>query len=495
MKTITYDIELLQPVRIADITAGKEGETETLSYIPGSTMRGAVLSKLLQKGLEKKRVLLSEQVCFLNAYPLCGNTQMFPSIKGFYEGKLSDGTLESVLGDEDPTPGYKRASLGEFCSVSGDTISFMRTTKKEVLNNNIGESKIFRSVALQEGQIFRGYIAVDDTADVTEELLQTLETESFVIGSGKTAGFGRVAIRNVKKDGQLPTLMGRIEKPVQEAVMLLLSPLSMRNDYGEICGLDEAALAKMLRVREVQVKKAASSTVKLSGVNRTWGCRTPEITMYQSGSVFRLLFSESVSPERFEKIEQQGLGVCRAEGCGRVCFTDRYEALTQKKEIGFAYAESVSGVYGDQEEIERLKKQLAKQIIRMRLGRAVQDKITGSADRWKGMSNSQRGIALTKVKNLRYNSSMESLEDYIGHESEKLENKNKQTVSDNGKGKMLSELKKIKDVWKELNDSNMQAMGYSAEDLFSESEKRDLSLWYVENQIRYAARCEGEVYD
>ena len=102
MKYLSYQLFLEEPLRIVELDASKEGEWDTLSYIPGSTIRGAVLNKLsdVMQDPIKKRMLLSDKYMFLNAYPLWNKKVFCPSVKGFYEGKIADGNLQNVLCEE-----------------------------------------------------------------------------------------------------------------------------------------------------------------------------------------------------------------------------------------------------------------------------------------------------------------------------------------------------------------------------------------------------------
>ena len=74
MPRFKYIIQNLEPVRIADNSSSQMGQTSSLHYIPGTAVRGAVVSALLRKegteGFEKvRKSLLSCAVRFSNAYP------------------------------------------------------------------------------------------------------------------------------------------------------------------------------------------------------------------------------------------------------------------------------------------------------------------------------------------------------------------------------------------------------------------------------------------
>ena len=91
MKYIKYSLLLKEPLRVADDSSAKQGQTMTRRYIPGSTMRGFMINRLSSAAFfpSIKRELFSDFVRFHNAYLSIeteGTEQiLLPSPKGFYE--------------------------------------------------------------------------------------------------------------------------------------------------------------------------------------------------------------------------------------------------------------------------------------------------------------------------------------------------------------------------------------------------------------------------
>lgn len=495
MKYLSYQLFLEEPLRVVELDASKEGEWDTLSYIPGSTIRGAILNKLsdAMQNPEKKRMLLWDKCIFLNAYPVWNETVFYPSVKGFYEGKLADGTLQNVLWEEKPQEGFKRAGLGTFCHIDGDTVFYGNVAKKDVLGIHVEQKNIFRSLALEAHQRFQGYILVADELEEAE-ILSVLGQKTIRFGSGKTSGYGKCRIEHVG-ESQPEHLVIEQEK-LQEAVMVLCSNTVMRNSEGEICGIDTEALAELLGIDKVTVDKASTSVVKMSGVNRTWGCRTPEIIMYQAGSVFKLLFSEPVSRERLRQIEDSGIGINKQEGCGRICFTDQYSEI-KKKELVEQYLEPLEGL---DENDQESKKELLKMTARKLAGKQIEENmlhfIRDDAMQFsRKISKSQYGILLTQTKNLRYTPDkvQDKIESYIAHERDKLERQKGQHLSDNGKSELLDLLEEkllLKNIWEILNLQEHKVCGFALDDLFSQEEKTIMNLELLQREITYLNRRE-----
>ena len=88
---LRYEIENLEPIRIADDSRSQTGEMISLRYIPGSTIRGLVVNNLAKNGKldSVKKVLFSEKTRFLNAYIKENGHELIPSPKGFYEDKTT----------------------------------------------------------------------------------------------------------------------------------------------------------------------------------------------------------------------------------------------------------------------------------------------------------------------------------------------------------------------------------------------------------------------
>ena len=495
MKIVTYELLLKEPVKIADVEHGKPGETACMSYIPGTTIRGMVLSRFrteLDIDEKLRRGLLGGRTRFSNAYPLVNGRKLYPSPMGFYESKLSNGIVENILAKEDPTPGYKRAGLGEFALIDGNTIRYMSVAKKDMLGIQVSDKRIFRSVVLTQGQIFGGYIIADEDeqADRIKERLQG----DFKIGSSGTTGLGACHIGSVlvldPKEISNEFLAVEAEN-VRGVTMLLRSPMAMRNRLGEICGIDENGLSKIFGT-EVTVGKMATSVVKISGVNRTWRVRTPEITMYKAGSVFALEFAESVSREKLLQISLSGIGINTAEGCGIVAFMDSFDAVNRKEEL-LKILPRLFGVTGcDQKDVESVRKFAARSILRRKIRDRAEKNIVENADKVVGeIGKSQMGIVLNWAKNMEYmGASLDELEKFIAHEKEKKENEKRQVESASGKDAMLALLEEYKDreLFEIIGLDEQEVMGYSASELLTHDELLQMKYDILSKMITYYRR-------
>ena len=128
-KYLRYIIRNTEPLRIANNASSQSGQTDTLRYIPGSTVRGYVISEFLKRGIfeSNKNSLLRSGIRFLNAYPYRNKRELIPSLKGFYEDKTDvqgKKVLQNVVVKPDLNKGWKRAALGRYCYLEDDCIYY-----------------------------------------------------------------------------------------------------------------------------------------------------------------------------------------------------------------------------------------------------------------------------------------------------------------------------------------------------------------------------------
>lgn len=340
---IQYEIHNLQPLRISNDGSSQEGQTETIKYIQGGSIRGVVVHSFVdQNQLDEKlkQILLSESTIFTNAYPIVDNEVLLPAPRGFYQEKKHPVKLENSFKKMEFPKGYKRADLGDFIKISGQTIQGYRVPTGERLNIEVHqkqtEKKIFRVQYIKANLKFRGSIMVDQKG-VADQIIERLSGKTIYIGGNKSTGFGMCKMIKMELSDQSPYELYRAKTFERATVrMMLLSNLAMRDHKnGEVVGLDCEQLGVLLGVEALEIEKSAASMVLHHGFNRTWGCRTPSIPMYAPGSIFQFHFEGQISLESILTIYKYGLGIRRNEGCGQVLFLDQevFDAITEKQAI------------------------------------------------------------------------------------------------------------------------------------------------------------------
>ena len=326
---IRYQLHTELPLIITDAARSEGYQYETQSLIPGSALRGLVLSSLSQQEpqwFEDHRRELLQQVRFLDAMPTVGDKAPLPAIMGFYEDK-DETHFTSVVTAGAFAAGDKRAKIGRFCSPEGSTLKFWAPHTGGItrIQRNLepGEdTRPFQIRYLSQGQDFEGYILTEDPA-VTEKLLSVLPDTVF-LGADRFAGFGqcRLTFPEACTEPRFRQQYGFTGEGPRSKVLYLLavSPFTMVNALGEPCGLDAGLLARKLGVSSVELSYCSTSIGEYSGYNRTWQCRDSVMRMYDRGSLFRLVCSEIPSLSAVRSLQQEGLGLRRAEGFGQILF-------------------------------------------------------------------------------------------------------------------------------------------------------------------------------
>lgn len=328
----TVKINNLEPLRIGDASTSQRGQTDTLPYIPGSVLRGIALHGIRgeESFEEKKRLLLSDRVRFLNAYPAVRGKDgewipLLPSLRGFREekdGLQEDGArriLSEIFSKKVPE-GMKNAQIGAFCLPDGQCLRYLMPERRSDLNLDVRkeEDNLFRSQYLSKNQIFQGYIALEEE-QAAEQLKRVLKGK-IRIGNRRTSGYGTCAIE-LEETACPPYRSYAAAQDLEgSCYLLLLSDTLMRGQDGEMSGLDLPALEKQMGVEDLKIEKAAAGVREVGGFNRTWECRVPSVKMYEKGSLFLLSYTGTLKKSVMERLADEGIGIRRNEGCGRLLF-------------------------------------------------------------------------------------------------------------------------------------------------------------------------------
>lgn len=327
---VHYQLKTLTPLSIpwlsrSGVDSGDDRNfTESRNYLPGSALRGWVMSQLAQDKdwFQANKQALLRSVRFLDAYPGIGT---LPTPAGFYSDK-QESRFYSVL-TQGVIPGDKRAKLGSFCTLEGTALRDCAPAMESILRISRKDRKLFSVRAISRETTLEGYIYFDDPS-LSARVAEELRRDCIWIGADRYAGCGlcRVTCVDTQPPHWLEASLSGTQQASDTLYMMLLSPTTMTRN-AEPVGIDTEQLARRLEVRQLTIEKCAASLTEAAGFNRTLGCREASVTMYAPGSVFRLKTEPAVQPEALRRLEQEGLGIRRAEGYGQVLFLRNYTAL------------------------------------------------------------------------------------------------------------------------------------------------------------------------
>lgn len=347
---LRFRLKTLLPVMVTDQTRSDGNNYETQGFLPGSAIRGAVMGRLAANDPmwfeANKRALLSDDTRFLDAVPSPFSLPPLPALRGFYEDK-EETCFKSVVIDGPLASGLKRAGVGSFCAIEGDSLRYwsahtgggMRIRR----GKNGKDTAPFQVRWLDQGQEFEGYILLEDPA-LSPKIAQALG-DTLWLGADRFSGFGKCGITRLeaaRRPAWLDVYGYEDQTEVgKDLYLLAVSPLTMLDEKGEPRGLDEEELAKQLGVEQVELLHCATALTQAGGYNRVWQCRAPMVQMYDRGSLFHLRCGQPPKLERIRRVQEMGLGIRRAEGFGQVLFLR--PALVEGLRRKLALAEGTGG--------------------------------------------------------------------------------------------------------------------------------------------------------
>lgn len=454
-KYIRIKYKNIEPIRISDDSSSQNGQTNTLTYIPGSAMRGVIVNTLMHKpDFESiKKNLFSDQICFLNGYPLYekedGFHELLPALKGFYENGAETKKLENFVLSENITPGNKKADVKDYCYPAGKELVCFKLTKNTDTKITTGRDKktkknVFRCQYIKAGYTFVSYIAVqnDDMIKKISECLETLKKDSLYIGNARSSGFGKCQLQAYETTHTIPyqeyAELGELQN---YAYMLLLSDTAMINQYGENIGIDLPSLENQLDTK-LEIETCASSVQEVRGYNRKWGIKIPSVKMYGRGSVFKLRLHEPINEKNLLKLYDEGIGIRRNEGFGRVIFLKNYTEITEKREMAFTIYEkdepdicNTLCLTPDDETVLTLFRQA---FYKKKLDRALKQYISEHPLKYNGSFNQLGTIrAYASVFQFQPQEALAKLTEYIEH-CEKKDNTQKEHSVQNTRDDLVS---------------------------------------------------------
>ena len=503
---LRYVLKNIEPLRIADDSTSQNGQTVTLRYIPGTTIRGLVVNTLAKRAdfEQIKKNLFTEKVRFLNAYITAGDKELFPSPKGFYEDKtttVGKKKLENVVVNGELTSGNKRASLGRFCYLDGDCIHYYSvdtgSDMKLRMNLNAGEKQnVYRNEYITANHVFTGYIAVEEEA--LKDDIKKAFSDIVILGNGRSAGLGKCQVVSCEYVKEMPYKEYLPEKDLEgSCYMMLLSNTTMRNAAGEICGLDFEKLQELMGVElEPEATLCSTSTVEVKGYNRIWGVKIPSVTMFEQGSVFHFKFKGTLTKEKITALCQNGIGIRKNEGFGRILFLKDYENVNYKLEE--VYEKAVSDEKKEEKAedrevlkiaargyyINKIKKAMNKYVVENKLAKGK-------------INNSQMGTVEALATAYQYDpkKAWKVIEEHFGHSLKKEREKRiqKEFYSIHDFEKFVediqnTELDKILGIQQEKDT----VMGIPKSEIFSKEESDKYKLALIIAMIRYDNKNKGE---
>lgn len=349
-KYIVYDIYAYENLKFSKTNKQTESE-ETISYIPGSAIRGAYIYKYILKNNIKninkdthRDKLLNGKIKFLNAYPKKNNCRSIPFPKSYFAIKEEMKTLQDKIKvksglDTKLEPGYENYRRVEFATIEDDNYISVNIEKESDLHINKmkgkSKNKLFRYESIKKEQLFQGIIKVEDE-EILPEIEKLFKNEIVYLGGSKGSGYGKCQIRNINIVDKNPEYKSfKIRGDFgQDLYLLALSDIIFKNDVGEYkTYIDDETICKALNLKSVDFVDSAIDTKVVTNFNNKWNCSNPAIKSIGAGSVFKYRISGEINKTELERFLDEGIGERKLDGFGRfVLLEDISDATVYQKE-------------------------------------------------------------------------------------------------------------------------------------------------------------------
>jgi CRISPR-associated protein Csx10 len=337
MKTLYYHLRLLQPALVTALE-GDPNSAVAFDYIPGSVMRGMVIGLFTRhNGVQEldasnsatRRRFFSDNVQYLNAYPVVNGTRALPVPKSWHVQKGDSAPIYDFAWEVNHPENPK--GVGGFAVADAEVVTkaveerfiAVHTQRDRQKGRSVqGSGAVYRYDSLAAGQTFAGAILCEDDADaewLNQFIYDGLEAQ---IGGARSAGYGRIRLEQVALLDCWAEQVSHFQVG-QPLVVTLLSDTILRNPSGEyepnvstLC----SALARRLNIDLAllgEVSQAYLETTLVGGFNRKWGLPLPQTAALRMGSTV-VFTRHSLTQAHIDKLMRWGIGERRTEGFGRV---------------------------------------------------------------------------------------------------------------------------------------------------------------------------------
>lgn len=358
MNALTVHLQLQSALLITQLGGGDPNSGVGCRYIPGSTLRGALIARYLAgKSADAadptfRRLFLTGAVCFLNGYPVARDGQRMAPIPFSWQqpkdARKSDPAYDWAWGKPAVNVNaWKGLGDAAFCAVT-TAGKVERVTPEMQINIHIaredrqrptsGQATVFRYDALAAGQTFAAVILAEDAQDLATMQALLPDQTVLAMGRSRSAGYGWVKVLYPRDQaGQPQTAFvpqwhevrpaaASASAPSQLIVTLLSDVLVQDPQTG-------AQAADLRPVVAAEPREAFVRLHKVGGFNRKWNLPMPQTEAMAAGSVFVYPYSQLLA-QQLNRFVEEGVGQRRAEGFGRIAVN--WQAMTQ---IEFAEVE------------------------------------------------------------------------------------------------------------------------------------------------------------
>ncbi|MBN4074639.1 MAG: hypothetical protein COA82_03325 [Alkaliphilus sp.] len=338
------EIKAIEPLKMG-AGGNKANQTEpSKSYISGSAIRGAIISKLIKIGkFETNKKAILSKIFFQNAYPydcsklytptpnhlrMCKHEWRKEKLKKGAEIDINDLSLKIEGNSKVNSIGFEFISVKQGLKDQENKLEGLNVEKEYRLHHSKvkDDSNLFRYQAISKGKIFRSFVKYDESLKgILDSLFDDEKTIDAYIGGSKGSGYGRVTIKMIDNHIELFSMaaqkLGLIrdrKKGSKKLVIRCLSDCIFRDEFGQ--SQNEFPREKIEK-HFGKIKKISSRFIKSGlseGYNTKWGMRYPKEATLKAGSILVYELEKEVKEEKIIEFEEQLYGQRAVDGYGWV---------------------------------------------------------------------------------------------------------------------------------------------------------------------------------
>ncbi len=343
MTTIHLTYETLEPILVTR-PGGDPNTDESLNYLPGGAVRGALAGRYLAgggtPGDDFTRLFLGGRTRFGHAYLLDDGRPTWPTPAAWRAAKDGDGHIydlrrEQPAQDKRLKPFYCLGPAADPRPVlfpePRTTVTVHTTRDRRAGRATRSSGDVYRYLALAPGQQFAGTITTAGDADA-DTLRALLRGGDLLLGGAITAGYGRVRVTLNDAPDDRSAADNSAEIPAGQPITLYFAADAILRHpaTGQTGGYVVEALNARLPGHAFSyhpVKPQFGRLQWVGGFNRKWGLPLPQTWAVAAGSVYTMQSDAPLTIDDQTALAA-GLGERLAEGLGVVVLNPDWDGLT-----------------------------------------------------------------------------------------------------------------------------------------------------------------------
>ena len=413
MKTLTFTLTAQQPLLMTSFQ-GDPNSDVSYSYIPGSTIRGAIIGRYLRQHSDTPfdpenpaihRLFFDDNSThYLNGYINEQNGHRTLPVPYSWLKEKTDSLSQdadcpvydmAVSSNSPDTPKH----VGEgFWYTQGGRTDIYRPQRRMNIHTQRDRTKgratkengqVFRYESIEVGTSFGCAITCHD--EDVETLKGLLEKSSTLwIGGSRSAGYGKTKLSHLAVEDSWQEASG-YRSASSSLVITLLSHTLLRDENGQPVAdavAVKVAIGELFPTLTLPAHTPGKTFLKretIGGFNRKWGLPLPQRVAIAQGSV--ITFENiSLSEEQYHQLEAAGIGERRVEGFGRLAINYGTAAAALTVRLAGTTRQDAVSVKKENTDIA---KDIAKRVFSQRLEQALFQEVSRNKLEKNQLSNSQ----------------------------------------------------------------------------------------------------------